>query len=139
MRGLALLPATLGAVALCGSCATTPRQPPITEYRGRYTAGFEVSRFVACDVPPTDQPWWVVLSEEALQQRDSLVAALPAGAGAEVFVRWRGIVGPVEAAGHLGRSARYVHVLEVLELRPVRDADCGRSGGMWPPLVPRAA
>lgn len=139
MRRHVLRSAALGAIALCLGCAASPRPPAVAEYRGRYTARFEVSRFVACDVPPEDRPWWVVLSDEALRQRDSLRAALPAGAGSEVFVRWRGIAGPPEPAGHLGRSARYVRVLEILELRPVREADCGASGGPVPPIVPRAA
>ena len=139
MRCLPLLPAALGALVLSAGCALTPQKADLTEFRGRYTAGFEVSRFVACDVSPSDQPWWVILSDMALRQRDSLAPQLSGGgAGAEVFVRWRGVAGPTESAGHLGRSTRYLHVAEILELRPVQESDCGESRRVFPALVPSA-
>lgn len=126
----------LVALLLVAACATTPRGTQAAEHRGRYTAGFEVSRFVSCDVPASDQPWWVVLSETALRQRDSLAAQLPDDAPAEVFVRWRGTASPPQPAGHLGRSTRYIHVHEILELRPVEPGDCGTSGDAFRLVMP---
>lgn len=129
--------AVLAAVSLVAACAVTPRGPQAAEYRGRYTAGFEVSRFVSCDAPISDSPWWVVLSETALRQRDSVAAQLPDDAPAEAFVRWRGTASSSQPAGHLGRSTRYLHVHEILELRPVEPGDCGASGNALRLVMPQ--
>src|SRR5687768_9585313 len=75
---------------IVAGCARAPHTAPGTEFRGHYTPGFEVSRFVACGVPPSDQPWWVILSAPALDQRDSAMRALGPVPGSRVFVRWRG-------------------------------------------------
>lgn len=136
MRHLVSSAAALSLLTLCLGCATTTRQPQTAEFRGRYMSGFEVSRFTSCDAPPTDQPWWAIFSGQALRQRDSLIARLPEGAGAEVFVRWRGTAGPQEAAGHLGRSTRYFHVSEILELRALQETDCGKANSPFSPGVP---
>ena len=91
----------LGPLALALGCATVAQQPSVAEFRGRYTPGFEVSRFIACGTDASDQPWWVILSEAALRQRDSLIAVLPDSVSAgEVFVRWRAAAGAQEPAGH---------------------------------------
>ena len=101
-------------------------EPQLAEYRGHYSWGFEVSRFVACDAPASDRPWWVTLSDRALAQRDSAVAALTGPAPAKVFVRWRGVAGGrLPSAGHMGRSTRYFAAAEILELRLPREDDCG--------------
>ncbi len=118
-----LLLATLLLVA----CARSPAPPSITEFRGYYTPGFEVSRFVACNAPPADQPWWVVLSGHALQQRDSALRTLSPTSGARVFVRWRAALGARGETGHLGQSTRHIQVMELLELRPPGDGDCPRN------------
>ena len=129
MRGPAFsLSSVLGPLALCAGCATTRGPSPVEEFRGRYSAGFEVSRFVACGAAAADQPWWVILSAAALRQRDSLMSQVVAGPGNEVYVRWRGVAGPLEPAGHLGQSTRYVHVTEILELRSRHEADCREAG-----------
>lgn len=133
-RGLWLT--VLTSLSLATACATTPRGPQVIEHRGRYTAGFEVSRFASCDAPASDRPWWVVLSDKALRQRDSLSAQLPDSAPAELFVRWRGIAGPAQAAGHLGQSTRYIHVHEILELRLVAPGECGTAGGAFRLVMP---
>jgi len=122
--------ALLGGLALIIGCASAPPEDAVAEYRGRYTSGFEDSRFIACDVPAADRPWWVVLSDDALRQRDSLRALLPQPVRPELFVRWRGIPGRSESAGHMGRSTRYFRVVEILELRAVHPADCGGRIGL---------
>src|SRR6478735_1948130 len=52
------------------------RADSVREFRGLYETGFEVSWFHACDAPPGDDSWWVTLTNEALEQRDSLTKAL---------------------------------------------------------------
>ena len=109
--------------ALLGGCASR-RVGEVAEYRGRYSFGFEESTFAPCGVPGSDGPWWVIPSNDALRQRDSLIAALPGSSRRAFFVRWRGLITAKGPAGHLGQGTRYIHVAEILELRPVSIADC---------------
>ena len=115
--------------ALLIGCAGRARTPAVTEFRGHYTHGFEISRFVPCHASRDDQPWWVILSPRALEQRDSVLATLPVAAGRQaLFVHWLGTVGLRTSAGHLGQSTRYLQVTELLELRVAQGGDCARTG-----------
>lgn len=113
-----------GAVLLLVACVRQPATQPVTEFRGHYTPGFEVSRFIACNALPGDQPWWVILSAHALQQRDSAMRTVLPGPGSRVFVRWRGVAGAPGETGHLGQSVRHLQVVELLELRTPEEGDC---------------
>ena len=98
------------------------RDSTIQEYRGAYQRGFEQSWFVPCDAPsPDDRLWWVTLTDEALQQRDSLLATLHSDKRDGLVVRWRATLGPRMPAGMMGRGTRYMLVTEILEVRPVPD------------------
>jgi hypothetical protein len=120
---LLLLAAAVAAPA--AALARAAGEPPLPEYHGHYSWGFEVSRFVACGSPADDRPWWVTLSDRALAQRDSVVATLPGPAPARVYVRWRGVAGGrLPSAGHMGRSRRYFAAGEIVELRLPRSGDC---------------
>jgi hypothetical protein len=110
----ALVVPCLLLVAACRAHRGADASP--VELTGLYTPGFETSRFVPCDARAGDAPWWVILSADALRQRDSLRALLPDDAGGTVFVRWRAVVGPDAPTGHLGAYARWVHVAEVVAL-----------------------
>ena len=113
------------AVAAPAVAVAHGAREPLTEYRGHYSWGFEVSRFVACGAPADDRPWWVTLSDRALAQRDSVVATLPGPAPTRVFVRWRGVAGGrLPSAGHMGRHRRYFAAGEIVELRLPRTGDC---------------
>lgn len=107
---------------------------PLVELTGVYTPGFETSRFVPCDARAGDASWWVILSDDALRQRDSLRARLPDDAARTVYVRWRAVVGPEAPTGHLGASARWVHVAEIAELTATDApgaAGCEAAGMVW--------
>ena len=109
-----------------GGAQVTPSAPPaarrdtlIREFRGAYQRGFEQSWFVPCDAPsPDDKLWWVTLTDEALQQRDSLLANINTGKRDGLVVRWRATLGPRMPAGMMGRGTRYMLVTEILEVRP---------------------
>ena len=95
------------------------------EYRGAYTSGFEMSWFEPCDRPANDRMWWVTLTGDAVQQRDSLLARLgksgrPKSEG--LLVRWRGTISRRMPAGHMGRGTRYMLVTEVLDIQPLPGA-----------------
>lgn len=98
----------------------------VTTYRGFYETGFEVSWFRPCHGERGDDLWWVTLTDDALRQRDSLAAKLPAGSGA-VFVTWRGTKSAKLRAGHMGRGSRYMLISEVLEVRPSSEAGCATT------------
>ncbi len=122
----------LALVVVCGfgaspAPAQSPRAaapPVVREYSGQYLWGFEQSQFSACGVPSDDRPWWVTLSDRALAQRDSALAALKMKPSFPVFVRWRGVAGDRGRVGHLGGHTRYFTAYELLELRPSRPDDC---------------
>jgi hypothetical protein len=98
----------------------------IAEYFGWYRWGFEHSEFVACGTGSNDRPWWVIPTVVAMRQRDSLAADVMPGGTGPVFVRVRGIAGKrvPTGAGHLGGSARYFRLLEVLDMRKAEGATC---------------
>ena len=137
MLRVLLSPLLVGAFALAHSVA--PQAPPaqgladtvtvrsdsVREYRGLYETGFEVSWFHACDAQPGDDSWWVTLTNEALEQRDSLTKALT-GHPRRLFVRWRGTVSPKMpmGAGHMGRGSRYMLVSQVISVRASDELGC---------------
>lgn len=105
-----------------------PRDTTTREYRGSYQRGFEQSWFMPCDAPRGDQAWWVTLTDEALQQRDSILAALSFKAVPTdgLAVRWRGTISPKMPAGHMGKGSRYMLVTEVIDIRPLSGSGlCG--------------
>lgn len=114
----------LGARPVGAQAPQANAPPAVREYSGRYLWGFEQSQFSACGVPSNDRPWWVTLSDRALAQRDSALAALDGKPSFPVFVRWRGVAGDRGRVGHLGGHTRYFTAYELLELRPSRPDDC---------------
>ena len=98
----------------------------VAEYVGFYRWPFEHSEFVACGTTPSDRPWWVVPTADAMRQRDSLAAIVTPDAKGPVFVRVRGIAGariPM-GAGHMGGSTRYFRLFEVLDMKKADGATC---------------
>jgi hypothetical protein len=98
----------------------------VREYSGWYIWRFEQSEFVACGAAANDSPWWVIPSNDALRERDSLAALVLPPGGQRAFVRVRGLAGPRTIAGHMGRSTRYFRIFAVKEMRP-DTATCGRK------------
>ncbi|AHG88348.1 hypothetical protein J421_0811 [Gemmatirosa kalamazoonensis] len=98
----------------------------VAEYVGFYRWPFEHSEFVACGTTPSDRPWWVVPTADAMRQRDSLAAIVTPDAKGPVFVRVRGIAGArmPAGAGHMGGSTRYFRLFEVLDMRKADGASC---------------
>ena len=127
------LAAALTALAIgCLSSATAggqgtssvPRDTAIHEYRGAYQRGFEQSWFAACGVPSDDRQWWVTLTDQALAERDSILATLPKlGPTDGLYVRWKGTLGKRMPAGMMGRGTRYILITEVLDVRPTAGGD----------------
>jgi hypothetical protein len=124
--------ALLGIASSAGAqgarpAAETSRDTLIREYRGAYQRGFEQSWFVPCDAPsPDDKLWWVTLTDQALLQRDSLLATSTREKTDGLVVRWRATVGPRMPAGMMGRGTRYMLVTEILEIKPMPSAGaCG--------------
>ena len=127
---LQLLVASATALVLgTASPATAQLAPPtatparrdstIQEYRGAYQRGFEQSWFVPCDGPMDDRMWWVTLTDQALLQRDSLLAKISKDPTNGLAVRWRATVGPRMPAGMMGRGTRYMLVTEIIEVKPL--------------------
>lgn len=129
MRQLATAAFTVIACASSAQAQLTPSAPRDTttrEYRGSYQRGFEQSWFSPCDAPRGDQTWWVTLTDAALLQRDSLLAAIKTAPTDGLAVRWRGTISPVMPSGHMGKGSRYMLVTEVLDVRPLAGAGlCG--------------
>lgn len=96
---------------------TAPRDTTTHDYRGAYQTGFEKSWFAPCATASDDKLWWVTLTDDALRQRDSLIAArkLPATDG--FAVTWRATISPRMPAGHMGRGTRYMLVTSILDIR----------------------
>lgn len=115
----ALVTLSNGAGAQAAPTAGPPRDSLVREFRGAYQRGFEQSWFVPCTAPADDAMWWVTLTDQALLQRDSLLAVLKGPATDGLAVRWRGTVGPRMPAGMMGRGTRYILVTEILEVRPL--------------------
>ncbi len=124
-----------GAAALAFSASTAsaqvrapapPRDTTTTEFLGAYQRGFEQSWFFPCESAPDDKSWWVTLTDDALRQRDSILATITAPATNGLAVRWRGTISTRMPAGHMGHGTRYLLVTRIIDLRPLPDAGaCG--------------
>ena len=102
------------------SAAPARRDTLIREFRGSYQRGFEQSWFVPCTPPASDDKlWWVTLTDQALAERDSILAKLTSEKGDGLMVRWRATLGPKMPAGMMGRGTRYMLVTEILDIKPV--------------------
>lgn len=100
------------------------RDSTIREYRGAYQRGFEQSWFASCGAPSDDRQWWVTLTDQALAERDSILATIPkVGATDGLYIRWKGRVSTRMPAGMMGRGTRYILVTEVLEIKPTAGGD----------------
>lgn len=106
----------LAAVSLLLTACATATDPGVERYEGFYTWGFEVNGFEPCG---STESWWV--TEGDLHTRYGQVST---GEYQPVFVRLEGEVGPEGRYGHMGAYTREIAVREVVEMRPVRDADC---------------
>lgn len=126
---------TAALTALCYSASlagaqiptpTAPRDTTTQEYLGAYQRGFEQSWFIPCESAADDKRWWVTLTDEALQQRDSLLAKITAPVTNGLAVRWRATISPRMQAGHMGGGTRYMLVTKIIDIRPLPDAGaCG--------------
>jgi hypothetical protein len=104
--------------------APANRDSTIREFRGAYQRGFEQSWFAACGAASDDRQWWVTLTDQALAERDSILATIPKVAPSDgLYVRWKASVGKRMPAGMMGRGTRYILVTEVLEIRPTAGGD----------------
>jgi hypothetical protein len=112
-------PDSVPAPAPAASSAPSSASTLIREYRGSYTSGFEMSWFEPCEAAYDDRMWWVTLTGEALEQRDSLLKKITRPKTQGLAVRWRGTISPRMPAGHMGRGTRYMLVTEVLDIRPL--------------------
>ena len=100
------------------------RDSTIREYRGAYQRGFEQSWFASCGAPSDDRQWWVTLTDQALAERDSILATIPKlGPTDGLYIRWKARVSTRMPAGMMGRGTRYILVTEVLEIRPTEGGD----------------
>ncbi|MEO7455010.1 MAG: hypothetical protein ABIY52_02030, partial [Gemmatimonadaceae bacterium] len=88
------------------SAASLDSAKTTREYRGAYQRGFEQSWFSACGAQRDDAMWWVTLSDDAMRQRDSLLATVTAPKTTGIAVRWKGTVGAKMPAGMMGRGTR---------------------------------
>ena len=110
--------------AASAQAAPAQRDSTIREYRGAYQRGFEQSWFASCGAPSDDRQWWVTLTDQALAERDSILATIPkVGATDGLYIRWKARVGPRMPAGMMGRGTRYILVTEVLEIKPTAGGD----------------
>lgn len=101
------------------AASSTARDLLTREYHGAYQRGFEQSWFAPCDAPLDDKLWWVTLTDQALLQRDSLLAKITRAPTDGLAVRWRATVGPRMPAGMMGRGTRYMLVTEIIEVKPL--------------------
>jgi hypothetical protein len=112
------------ASAFAQGIPSVPRDTTIREYRGAYQRGFEQSWFAACGAASDDRQWWVTLTDQALAERDSILATAPKlGPTDGLYVRWKGSLGKRMPAGMMGRGTRYILVTEVLDIRPTTGGD----------------
>ena len=103
-----------------------PRDTTTQEYLGAYQRGFEQSWFIPCESAADDRRWWVTLTDDALHQRDSLLANITAPVTNGLAVRWRATISPRMPAGHMGGGTRYMLVTKIIDIRPLPDAGaCG--------------
>jgi hypothetical protein len=116
-------PSLAGAQVAPPAATRAARDTLIREYRGAYQRGFEQSWFVPCDAPARDDKlWWVTLTDQALLQRDSLLAKITKEKTEGLVVRWRATVGPRMPAGMMGRGTRYMLVTEIIEIKPLPES-----------------
>jgi hypothetical protein len=111
--------AAWGLFAIRGSTVTSG------EFRGYYTAGFEVSSFVACEEagaggPGYGEGWWLSSEPESgfYETYDEISSQVspPAGGYVTVFTVFRGRLSPPGSYGHLGAYSREVTVVELEEM-----------------------
>ena len=122
MRPLTLLSALtlLAPVTVrAQSDAASDSAKTVREYRGTYQRGFEQSWFSPCGAPRDDNMWWVTLSDDAMRQRDSLLATITSPRTNGLAVRWKGTVGAKMPAGMMGRGTRYIYVTAIEEIWPL--------------------
>ena len=81
-----------------------------------------MSWFEPCGAPTGDRLWWVTLTDEALRQRDSLLANVKREPTSGLAVRWRGTISPRMPAGHTGRGTRYMLVTSIISIQPLPSA-----------------
>ena len=104
------------------------RDTTTSEYLGAYQRGFEQSWFIPCDAAKDDNTWWVTLTDDALRQRDSILATITAPTTNGLAVRWRGTISPRMPAGHMGHGTRYLLVTKIIDIRPLPEAGaCGQK------------
>lgn len=79
-----------------------------------------MSWFEPCGAPRNDAMWWVTLTDDALHQRDSILATIKTQPTNGLAVRWRGTISMrMPNAGHGGRGTRYMLVTSIQEMRPL--------------------
>jgi hypothetical protein len=122
--------AALAAIPCTASAQLRAPAPPhdttTTEFLGAYQRGFEASWFFPCESAADDKTWWVTLTDDALRQRDSILATITAPATKGLAVRWRGTISARMPAGHMGHGTRYLLVSKIIDIRPLPDAGaCG--------------
>ena len=105
-----------------------PHDTTTSEYLGAYQRGFEQSWFIPCESASDDKTWWVTLTDDALRQRDSILATITAPTTNGLAVRWRGTISPRMPAGHMGYGTRYLLVTRIIDIRPLPYAGaCGQK------------
>lgn len=92
----------------------SPSSASVTEFRGMYSAGFEVSAFRPCG---SGERWWVSAPGPlyAAYQRLTVVPYQ------EIYAVIRGDTSGVGQVGHLGLYARYLAVDSLVEARLLTD------------------
>ena len=119
------LPSRARAQSTSEPMSSSVRDTVTREYRGAYQSGFERSWFAPCDAPIDDNLWWVTLTDQALRQRDSLLAVNKTTATNGLAVRWRGTISPRMPSGHMGRGTRYMLVTSILDIRATPSEGAG--------------
>lgn len=125
--------AAAAALALSATTASAqlrtpppPRDTTTTEFLGAYQRGFEQSWFFPCESAADDRTWWVTLTDDALRQRDSILATITAPVTNGLAVRWRGTISARMPAGQMGHGTRYLLVSRIIDIRPLPAAGaCG--------------
>ena len=118
LAGLAAMMTSTAVLAQSAPKASTDTSV-VKEYRGAYQRGFEQSWFVPCRLERGETRWWVTLTDEALTQRDSILAARDIKPGTALEIRVSASVGPRMEAGMMGGGSRYMLVTKFLDIRPL--------------------
>ena len=124
--------AALALVAIAASSARaqtaeSDSAKTVREYRGTYQRSFEESWFRPCGATRGDDTWWVTLTDDALRQRDSLLATITSPKTGGLAVRWKATVGAKMPAGMAGRGTRYMLVTSIEEIWPLPSEGACRS------------